>query len=313
VVPADADPATAGSKDLWAPFKAKYKYHKLLPNLGATYALTDSLSVFASYAKGLSAPRTDNLYRQPVVTVTPETTDSFDLGARYISGRFQAQGTLWKINYQNRIVTSYDPETNTSIDRNVGKVSSWGFDAGVGFKPIRQLNLIGLLSYTNAKLKDDIIIGTVSYNPASPPTTLSPFQYICSPLPTATAAVQVCGETSGKFVVETPKWQYGGRAELNIKPVTLGIQAKHVTSRYATDVNDVVVKGYTTVDLDARADLPMIPGHKTYLQLNVINLLNEHYFGNLSTTINAYGVGSSAPRFTPVASRAVTGTLTVGF
>jgi iron complex outermembrane receptor protein len=192
-------------------------------------------------------------------------------------------------------------------------VSSWGFDAGVGFKPIRQLNLIGLLSYTNAKLKDDIIIGTVSYNPASPPTTLSPFQYICSPLPTATAAVQVCGETSGKFVVETPKWQYGGRAELNIKPVTLGIQAKHITSRYATDVNDVVVKGYTTVDLDARADLPMIPGHKTYLQLNVINLLNEHYFGNLSTTINAYGVGSSAPRFTPVASRAVTGTLTVGF
>ena len=45
----------------------------------------------------------------------------------------------------------------------------------------------------------------------------------------------------------------------------------------------------------------------------VINLLNEHYFGNLSTSINAYGFGSSAPRLTPVSTRAVTGTLTVGF
>ena len=87
--------------------------------------------------RAFSAPRTDNLYRQPVINVKPETTNSFDLGARYIAGRFQAQGTFWKIGYQNRIVTSFDPETNTSIDRNVGKVSSWGFDAGLGFKPVR--------------------------------------------------------------------------------------------------------------------------------------------------------------------------------
>ena len=97
------------------------------------------------------------------------------------------------------------------------------------------------------------------------------------------------------------------------KPVTLGIQAKHVGPRWATDVNDVKVKGYTTVDLDARIGLDMVPGQKSYFQLNVINLLNEHYFGNLSTSINAYGPGHSDPRFTPVASRAVTGTLTVGF
>jgi iron complex outermembrane receptor protein len=99
----------------------------------------------------------------------------------------------------------------------------------------------------------------------------------------------------------------------NIHPVTLGIQAKHVGSRWATDVNDVRITGYTTVDLDARVELDMIPHKKSYFQLNVINLLNEHYFGNLSTSINAYGVGSSAPRFTPVATRAVTGTLTLGF
>ena len=316
IVPDDTDPATAPSNALYAPFKATYKYHKILPSLGATFAINDSLSMFGSYSKGLSAPRTDNLYRAPIVDVKPETTDSFDLGARYITGRLQAQGTLWKINYQNRIVTAFDPETNTSFERNVGKVNSWGFDGSIGYKPVRQVNLIGMISYTNAKLKDDLLLGTRSYNSASPPTgVVTPFVGYCSPLPTTgSATVSVCAKTAGKFVVETPKWQFGGRTEFNFKPVTLGIQAKHVGDRWATDVNDVKVKGYTTVDLDARVGLEQwVPVKKAYAQLNVINLFNEHYFGNLSTTINAYGFSNTAPRFTPVSTRAVTGTLTVGF
>ncbi len=161
--PVNYDTTIATANDLWAPFKAKYKYHKILPNVGATFAVNSALSVFASYAKGLSAPRTDNLYRAPVVTVVPETTDSFDLGARYITGRLQAQATFWKINYQNRIVTTFDPDLQISVDRNVGKVNSWGFDGGIGFKPIRQLNLIGLLSYNSSKLQSDILISDQPY------------------------------------------------------------------------------------------------------------------------------------------------------
>jgi len=173
-----------------------------------------------------------------------------------------------------------------------------------------------MLSYTNAKLKDDLLLGTRSYNSASPPTgVVTPCVGYCSPLPTTgTATVDVCAKTAGKFVVETPKWQFGGRVELDFKPVTFGIQAKHVGDRWATDVNDVMVKGYTTVDLDARVGLEQwVPVKKAYAQLNVINLFNEHYFGNLSTSINAFGFSNSAPRFTPVSTRAVTGTLTVGF
>jgi iron complex outermembrane receptor protein len=75
----------------------------------------------------------------------------------------------------------------------------------------------------------------------------------------------------------------------------------------------VKVTGYTTVDVDARVNIDAIAGHKSYFQINVTNLLNEHYFGNLSTSINAYGVGHSDPRFTPVSTRAATATLAVGF
>jgi iron complex outermembrane receptor protein len=314
--PVNYDTTIATSADLWAPFKAKYKYHKILPNVGATFALSNALSVFASYAKGLSAPRTDNLYRAPIVTVQPETTDSFDLGGRYITGRFQAQATFWKINYQNRIVTTFDPDLQISVDRNVGKVNSWGFDGGLGFKPIRQVNLLGLLSYNSSKLQEDLLVTNVPYNSALPPpaTTLTPFLYYCSPIPTTgTAKVNVCGRTAGKFVVETPEWQYGGRVELDLSPFRVGVQAKHVGSRWATDVNDVKVTGYTTVDADARIGLEKLIGQKSYVQLNVTNLLNEHYFGNLSTQINAFGAGNAAPRFTPASTRSIVGTLAIGF
>ena len=314
--PVNYDTTIATSSDLWAPFKAHYKYHKILPNVGFTYAVDGALSLFASYAKGLSAPRTDNLYRAPVVTVRPETTDSFDLGARYITGRLQAQATFWKINYQNRIVTTFDPDLQISVDRNVGKVNSWGFDGGIGFKPIRQVNLIGLLSYNSSKLQEDLLVTNVTYNSASPPaaTTLTPFLYYCSPIPTTgSAKVNICGRTKGKFVVETPEWQYGGRIEFDVKPVRMGIQAKHVGPRWATDVNDVKVVGYTVVDADARLSLEKFMGKKSYLQVNVTNLLNEHYFGNLSTQINAFGAGAAAPRFTPVSTRSIVGTLAIGF
>ncbi len=332
LVPNTYTPPAAGilGTPVYAPFKATYKYHKLLPNVGATYAIADSLSVFGSYAKGFSAPRTDNLYRQPNVDITPETTNSFDLGVRFINRMVQAQATAWKIGYQNRIVSSFDPATNITLDRNVGKVKSYGFDASLGVRPIRPLNLLALVSYTQAKLQQDILVGSYVFVPvtinatsttariaanAAPPAATG-LTYYCPDLPTAlpTRGVNVfnvCGRTEGKFVVETPKWQFGGRAEVDLRPVTIGIQAKHVGKRFATDVNDVVVKGYTTVDLDARIGLSFLPGEKSYFQLNVINLLNEHYFGNLSTVINAFGTGSGAPRFTPASTRAVTGTLTL--
>ena len=53
IVPNDVDPTTAAGNALYAPFKAKYKYHKLLPNIGGTYAINESLSVFAQLREGL--------------------------------------------------------------------------------------------------------------------------------------------------------------------------------------------------------------------------------------------------------------------
>jgi iron complex outermembrane receptor protein len=290
---------------VYAPFTANYKFGKLLPNVGFTYKVTGPVSVFGSYAKGFSAPRTDNLYRAPVVGVQPEETDAFDLGVRYTTGRVQAQLAGWKINYKNRIVSSFNPDLGISIDRNVGKVNTYGFDGSIAVRPVRNLTLLALASYIHTELQDNVELGTTSS--ATPPAGL----IFCEGAPTtANPVVPTCAPTRGKRVAETPTWQFGGRAEYDIGPFSVGVQAKHVGPRFATDVNDVKVKGYNVVDLDARFVLDdWLKTKGTYVQFNLQNVFDTFYFGNLSTQIRA----NDNPNFAVGSPRTFSATLNVGF
>jgi iron complex outermembrane receptor protein len=290
-----------------APFQQKYKFDEILPNVGAVYKLGNGLSVFGSYAKGFSAPRTDNLYRRLSVDIQPETTDAFDLGARFIRPGVQAQATAWKINYKNRIITSFDPDLGISIDRNVGAVHSYGFDASIAWQPVEQLTLYAFGSHIRSEFQEDVQLGFTQA-----PTSGA----------TVPAGTPIFAPTRGRMVAETPEWQFGGRAQVTLGPVELAVQGKWVDDRFATDVNDVIVRGYTLVDLDARYSLADLGLAKTYLQLNVVNLFNQRYIGNISTQINAGQVcpvgatcssNTSNPSFTPGAPRTFIATLNVGF
>ncbi len=277
VPPTAVAPFPAGA--LFAPFRSEYNFNALLPSAGFNYKFTDALSMFGSYARGFSAPRTDNLYRQPVVTIEPETTDAFDLGLRYATGTVQAQLSGWLINYQNRIITSFDPVAGISVDRNVGRVRGYGVDAGLAFRPVRALTLYANASYNNSTLRDDVLIGTAT---------------------SAGSTLNVFAPTAGKRVAETPEWTVGGRAQLDLDPFSFGIQGKRVSSRFATDVNDVVTPAYTTFDADMRVSLRRWGLNRTYFQLNVYNLFDEFYFGNISTQVNAANIGVTFPNGTVV-------------
>ena len=297
---------TIPSGRFFAPFEQTYKFDKLLPNVGFTYKIVSDLSVFGSYAKGFSAPRTDNLYRAPLVNVDPETTNAFDLGLRYTNRRIQAQATGWKIDFKNRILTTFDPEQGISIDRNVGAVESYGFDGSIAFKPIQPLSLYVFGSYIHSEFQEDVRLGNTSA-----PTGGA----------TLPAGTPIFAPTRGKMVAETPTYQFGGRAQLTLGPVELGVQGKFVDDRFATDVNDVVVDGYTLVDLDARYSLESLGLKNTYFQLNINNLFNKFYFGNIGTQVNAGAIcpagGTCAanganPNFSVGAPRTILGTIHVG-
>ena len=299
----DPLPTNAAFRPLYAPFAAKYKFGKLLPSIGFTYRVAGPVSVFGSYAKGFSSPRTDNLYRAPRVDVVPEETNAFDLGIRYTNRMVQAQATVWKIDYSNRIVTSFNQEEGISIDRNVGKVKSWGVDGSIAIRPIRHLSLLALASYIDAELQDNVELGVTTL--ATPPAG----QIFCDGPPTlANPRVQTCAPTAGRMVTETPHWQFGGRANVELGPVEFGVQAKRVGARFATDTNDVKVKGYTLVDFDARLSMKPLGLEKSYFQLNVTNIFNQFYLGNISTQITASG----NPNFSVGGPRTISGTLNIG-
>ena len=106
---------------LGAPYNRRIKsYNEVLPNVGFTYDFTPAASLFGSYSKGVSVPRTDNLYGyddasiSPVSAVEPEKTDSFDIGLRYTNQIIQAQVDGWYIGYQNRIRPTFFNDTATT-------------------------------------------------------------------------------------------------------------------------------------------------------------------------------------------------------
>lgn len=320
VVPVNFTPTgTIPANYYFAPFKRTVKYNPILPSAGVTFKLTPVASVYASYGKNFSTPSTDNLYRSPNINPKPEKTDVFEAGFRYTASKVQGQVATYYNKYKNRIVTALDadpasPTFGTTTDRNVGDARSYGVDAQLSYKPINQIQFYGFASWINAKLKDNFSASTTSVIP-----------------------------TAGARFVETPEWQYGGRASVFLGPVTAGVQVKHVSKRYSTDDNgrstnaagqvlyllaaggtgvtgtaisgvpinqDGSVKGYTTVDLDARIKGSWIGmGDKTSISINVINVTNKYYFGNLSTQNTLAG----GPRFSVGAPRTFQGTITIGF
>lgn len=71
----------------------------------------------------------------------------------------------------------------------------------------------------------------------------------------------------------------------------------------------MIAPGYTTVDLDARYTLGRIGNGNAWLQVNVINLFDKSYFGNLSTQPAA----ANNPQVEFGAPRTVVGSINIDF
>ncbi len=258
------------------PFSGTAEFDQLLPNIGFTYALTDSQTVYASYAGGLSAPRTDNLYATRRLAdgsiaranPEPEETDSYDLGWRLQAGSVLASVAYWQSQYTNRIVSSFDAELGFSVDRNVGDVDLRGIDMQVGWAATDWMTVSGMTSWNDSELKDNLAISA---------TTTLP--------------------TAGKQFVETPEWTYGTRLELApMERMKIGLEGKWVDARFTTDLNDAAVGSYALFHLNASYDFPFnTDGQLLHAQLNVYNLFDEEFFGTISSTTGAV----AQPGFTP--------------
>ena len=272
-----------------APYSDEVKFDDILPNVGLSWNATDSQQLYLSFAEGLSAPRTDNLYsvrRQPDGSVgrplpESETTQSYDLGWRLNHPKTIASVAVYHIDYTNRIVSTFDQTLGFSVDRNVGDVKVDGVDMQIGRRFGELFALTASASYNDSELQDDV--------------------------PTAGAPI----ETAGKTLVETPEWMFTARADIDVTPnCRAGLQAKWVDDRFGTDLNNEVAAGYTVLDLDFSYSFQFKGVEKAGIQLNVTNLLDEEYYGTISS---GTGVGTSVGFYSIGAPRTVMGSVIFEF
>ncbi|MEQ1867144.1 MAG: TonB-dependent receptor, partial [Micropepsaceae bacterium] len=273
--------AGGGATNYARPFDATFEYDAVLPNVGVSFEVFEGNIIYASFAEGLSAPRTDNLYfvicetcapatpgveTAGIDTVTlpgvqPEKTKAYDVGYRIQGETVTASAALWYNEFQNRIVTSFDPVSGTNVDRNVGKVILQGVDAEIGWRPVSELGLYVSASYIDSELRNNQAanLGGTLYFP-----------------------------TKGKALVETPDWTFGGRIQYApVEGLVLGFQGKYVGDRFSTDMNDQVSPSYTLFDADIAYDFTALGLENVILQFNASNLFDEEWLGNISSTLNA--------------------------
>jgi len=294
--------------DVQGPQRRVRKYNKFTPNVGLTYDFTDDLSVFANYSKGVQVPGTDNLYNAfyfpdntPSANPIPETTDNFDAGLRYSSSKVQAQVGLWYTIFKDRLASSFDPETERNVYRNLGRVDKYGVDGSVSYRPIPEFSIYAFGSYLKSKIKDDVLNG---------------FDGNGDP---------IYAETAGKRESGSPVYTFGGRMQGKLGPIELGAQVKRTGPRYINDQNTPLFQtvdgevvqvfgakapAYTLVDLDARVGLEWAGlGDKTYFQFNITNLFDKLYVGGFDGQL----ANNSVPFVQIGAPRTFIGSIVVAF
>ena len=282
-------------------------YKKILPNVGFVYNLADNISAFGNFSQGISVPGTDNLYNAfffPAGTdrarPTPETTDNFDVGLRYRSGKVQAQISGFYNQFHDRLASAYDPEINQTVYRNLGNVKKYGIDGSLAFAPIPELSFYLFGSVLKSEIRDDISVGENRDGSA------------------------IYALTAGKREAGAPKYSFGGTIRGNLGPLEIGLTAKRTGERFIFDNNEATFTGayvpsgalactnvavpvcttpvaptsatqiygataaaYWLVNLDARVKLGFLGlNDDTFLQLNVYNLFDQFYVGGFGGNLN---------------------------
>lgn len=270
-------------------------YSELLPQLGMRYQLDNSNQLYASLARNMKAP--PNFAFAPtsnnvqIVNGVPtlsgslqaETSWNLDVGYRHQSDKLTAQVDVFNVDFKNRQANAYDASTGNSIYTNAGSVSMRGMEIEMGNKPVNGVSFYGSVSYTQSKLKDNLIFSKTAYLPLS-----------------------------GNEFALTPNWKFGLSAQYETGAFYGRLKFKHTSSQWATLMNDELVPAYHIFDFDAGYQFPNFGMmKKPTLRLNVSNIFNEQYRNPSSATVlNAQPINGvnptnvtyylGAPRFTSV-------------
>lgn len=211
-------------------------------------------------------------YTLKSVNVTAETSTNYDVGYRYAGNDLNVSGSLFYIDFKDRIATSYDPVNAINTNYNVGNSITKGLELESTWRFQPKWSVYGSLTYTNSRIEQNLRTGLATFE-----------------------------NTAGKQFPDTPNWMAGAALQYRDGPWSTSLSAKYTGARYSTLVNDEKVGGFTLYSFDAGYHLPSAGIFRDpTLRFNIYNLSNTNYLylTSLSSfTTRALGAGGSAPSY----------------
>jgi outer membrane receptor protein involved in Fe transport len=232
--PADADP----------------NFSHLSPKAGLTYAFTEKLSGFLSYANAFRVPSAGDLFKgnsgtaASSINLKPIKANNYEAG---LNGAFNDL-LSYSLSYYHMIkkddIVTYSPATNVRERLNAGETKHRGVEIGVGLKPIPEIELS--CSYANSlhTFEEFSVSATKNFNDKDIP--LAPREIV---------------DTRLTF---KPAWLQGGQVELEW--VRLG-------SYWLDNANTEKYDGHDLYNL--RASYHLTSAWELYARL--INIADEAY------------------------------------
>ncbi len=269
-------------------------YEWFLPQVGAVWDVTEHEQVFANIQKNLrqfvtygasglspwslGSQAAFDLFKK---TANPETSWTYELGLRShrdlemgpLTG-VQTQVTYYHVDFADRLLQiSSTPVigslvSGSAILANVGSVKTDGVDVAATLQFGPNISFYDAVSYNRSIYQDNYTTGASS--------TVVP--------------------TKGKSIPASPEWMNKFILSANYGAFAAQLSGDYVGKRFATYTNDLSVKGYFTLGLQASYDFALADRYwvkDAKVSLNVTNLLDEKgtsslVVGAASGTYNTY-------------------------
>jgi iron complex outermembrane receptor protein len=288
------------------------------PTVGVNYKLTDSLAIYGAYGRNVKFPDITAYYndvpgttgttplKPKPVTIQPEYVNDYEVGVKYQHDGFSGTVSLYREDFQNTFIDTFDPATYSTFPTNGGSSRYQGAELQLrndfGDQPWGDIKGQVSFAYNQAKFTStftsDYVGGQGDNENAD----------------TAVTAGEPLADVPNMLVSGDIDWSYDGwRGIVNVRYVG----SQYTDNQSTGTTSSTQIPRYVLVDLGFSKTISFngFQGAQDTVKFffDVDNLFDEYYFNNEYTNSNADYAGNAYQVASPGAPRSLSGGVDVKF
>ncbi|PXA80491.1 TonB-dependent receptor [Caulobacter sp. D4A] len=242
-----------------------------LPQVGFVYDLGSGLEFFGGYTENMAAyvsaatagpfaSQSQTVVDYVAKTLNPESSKTFEAGARYHRGPFQGVVAVYDVNFEDRLLSASTASPILGLPAvlsNVGSVKTQGLELAGEYRVSDAWSVYAAYTHNKSEYQDDVINGSGA----------------------------VVAHTSGKTVVDTPENIFKGEVKFEQAGFYAKLGVSYTGERYYTYENiGGKVDGSTVADLTLGYSFDGEGWTKGLeIQANISNLFDEDYISTVGS------------------------------